>query len=129
MAESVDDRIKLLLESNQIAPRVAQLTAQLAIEVESFLGKPLAGEVAIMFITHVALAIERLANGSPLTMELPPSLLDEVRDRTEDWQFAEMLGRQVEQAIGEPLNQNEIGYIAAHVGALSMANEAQGDEA
>jgi transcriptional regulatory protein LevR len=123
-SETVEERLSLLLESGQLSARAARVTRRLVDMIARRKGTPLAGEVAIMFVTHVALALERIAQGRGQDAGLPPRLLDEVKGRSKDWNFAVRLARVAEQELGAEFPDGEIGYIAAHLGALSLAEEA-----
>ena len=128
MSETVEARLQLLLGSNQISLQITTVTQSLARSVEDYLGAPLIGEAAMSFITHLALGLERLAQGSPLESALPDDLLAEVQERVDDWQFAKDLARQAEQELGVALPDSELGYMAAHISALSEVIKSQGEE-
>src|SRR5574341_964915 len=121
--ETIQDRITLLLESEQISPITAQTTARLLEKVEIRFGRPLLDAAAIMFTTHIAIALERLLRGETLTEGLPQDLLEEVQARSEDWRFAQTLTEFVQAETGAALPESEIGYMAAHLGALSLRYE------
>jgi len=71
--------------------------------------------------------LERLRQGTPLEGGLPDDLMAEVRERVEDWNFAGELARQAAQELGVALPESELGYMAAHVSALSEVIKSQGD--
>ena len=123
MVETVADRLKLLLESEQIDTAVSVAAQQTAVSVEAYLDQPLVGDGAISFITHLALALARLVAGNALTNALPAEMLAELQAQTADWQFAESLAAQLEQTLGITFPESEIGFLAAHISGLKAAAE------
>jgi transcriptional antiterminator len=117
--ETIEERLGLLIESQQLRERPAQTTRVVLGLVEERLGAPLGGDSAVMFVTHIALAFQRLEQGETIDAGLPEAMLAEVRSRTDDWQLAERIARITEQDLGARLPPGEIGYIAAHLAALS----------
>ena len=128
MPETVEIRLQLLLGSDQISPEVTTVTRRLSRSVENYLEVPLTGTVAMSFITHLALGLERLRQGTPVESALSDDLLEEVQERIEDWHFAQKLAGQVEQELGMALPENEIGYMAAHISALSEVVKSEGGD-
>ncbi len=128
MTETVESRLHLLQDSNQISPEITTATRRLADSVEAYLEVSLSGSVAMSFITHLALGLERLLNGAPLENALPDDLLAEARDRPDDWAFTQRLARQVEQELGVALPESELGYLAIHISTLSEVVNPQGDD-
>lgn len=113
------ERFSLLLESDQLQLPVLNVVLKLIEEVEKDLALELTEDNAEMFVTHLAMALQRIADGKPVK-EAPPALLNEARGLTEYWQQAGNLTQLAGDALGQEIEENERGYLTLHLAKLAL---------
>lgn len=74
-------------------------------------------EALISFVMHVAIALKRLRAGNEVV--LPPTMLAELR-RKREYETAERLAAELQQALNVVLPESEIGYILFHILGAKM---------
>lgn len=111
------ERFALMLESGQVQPRILDRVASIVRQIEHDYGLALDEDNAGMFVTHVALALQRLADDEPLE-EVPSVVLDEARLLIQQWNYAQRLAAEVAGILGRSLPEGEIGYLTIHLERL-----------
>jgi transcriptional regulatory protein LevR len=114
---SLELRIQLLLGSGQISQEVAELTREVMRRVERVFGVTLTEENGAMFVTHLALALERLRKGQPVK-SMPPEALAEVQTYTREWEFITAVTGEIGWRLGVPVPIEEAGFLTAHLATL-----------
>lgn len=114
---SLDLRLRLLEESGQIGPAVAALTRQTIGRVEAEYGLVLDEENGSMFVTHLAVALERLRQGQAIAA-MPEAALAEVRGYGREWRFIERVAAEAASQMGVTVPEGEVGFLTAHLATL-----------
>ena len=110
-------RFVLMLESGQVQPRVMDVVTNIMTQIEQDYGLSLNEDNAGMFVTHIALALQRLTDDEPLE-EVPSVVLDEARALTRQWNYAQQIAAEVAGMLDRPLPEGEIGYLTIHLERL-----------
>lgn len=112
---SLELRLRLLEESGQIGPEVAELTRFVLERVQERYGVVLTEQNGAMFITHLAVALERLRSGQAIDCMLADGLA-EVKAYPEEWAFvSQVVGEEAGQRLGVAVPEGEIGFLTAHL--------------
>ncbi len=112
---SLELRLRLLEESGQISPEVAELTRRILARVEERYGIVLTEENGAMFTTHLAIALERLRSGEAIEAMVAEGLA-EVKAYPEEWAFvSETVAGEAGRQLGVVVPEGEIGYLTAHL--------------
>lgn len=112
---SLELRLRLLQESGQISPEVAQVTRSILGRVEEHYGISLTEQNGAMFTTHLAVALQRLRSGQAIE-EMPAESLAEVKCYPKEWTFVtEVVAGEAMRALGVSLPESEIAYLTAHL--------------
>ena len=114
---SLDFRLQLLKDSETISPEVAGLTRRLMARVEAEYGLTLTEENGSMFVTHLAVALERLRAGEAIE-QMPPEALAEVRGHAREWAFMQQAAGEAASQLGVSVPEGEVGFLTAHLAAL-----------
>jgi transcriptional regulatory protein LevR len=116
-ASPFDERFHLMLESGQMQPPVLEIVMRIIHQIEQDYNLTLDEDNAGVFVTHVALALQRLADDEALE-SIPSLVLDEARTFTRQWAYAEKLAATVASALNKSLPEGEIGYLTIHLERL-----------
>ncbi|MEW8979180.1 MAG: PRD domain-containing protein [Symbiobacterium sp.] len=112
---SLELRLQLLEESGQIGPEVADLTRHVIRKVEERYGVALTEENGAMFVTHLAVALERLRTGQAIDVMLAEGLA-EVKAYPREWAFvSEVVAGEAGRRLGVKMPEGEIGFLTAHL--------------
>ncbi|MDB4896357.1 MAG: putative transcriptional antiterminator [Firmicutes bacterium] len=114
---SLEPRLQLLAESGQISPLVAELTREVMRKVEAAYHIELTEENGAMFVTHLAVALERLRTGQAIS-EMPEAALAEVKAYTREWQFMSEVARETAERLHVQVPEGEVGFLTAHLATL-----------
>lgn len=110
-------RLKLLEDSETISPSVAGLTRWVMSRVEDEYHLTLTEENGAMFVTHLAVALERLRVGEAIE-QMPPAALEEVRGYEREWDFMQGVAQEAAARLGVSVPAGEVGYLTAHLATL-----------
>lgn len=112
---SLELRLRLLQESGQISPEVAELTRWILKRVEERYDMTVTEENGAMFTTHLAVALERLRSGQAID-EMVSEGLAEVKAYPEEWAFVhEVVAGEAGRRLGARVPEAEVGYLTAHL--------------
>ena len=112
---SLELRLRLLEESGQISPEVAELTRLILERVEERYGIALTEDNGAMFTTHLAVALERLRSGEAIDVMIEEGLA-EVKAYPEEWSFvSDIVAGEAGRRLGVAVPEGEIGYLTAHL--------------
>lgn len=114
---SLDFRLRLLEDSGTISPQVAAWTRRVMARVEAEYGLTLTEENGAMFVTHLAVALERLRAGEAIE-RMPSQALVEVRGYSREWHFMQRVAEEAASDLGVAVPEGEIGFLTAHLAAL-----------
>ncbi len=118
-ATAFDERFDLLRESDQAGDQAIALTRQVAQAVERDFRLALNEDNGGMFVTHVAIAVQRLIDG--VALDTPPAVvLAEARALSGEWAYAEKLAASLTTALGKTVPEGEIGYLTLHLARLKQ---------
>jgi transcriptional antiterminator len=111
------ERFSLMLDSGQVKQRVVDMVMEIIQQLEQDYHLSLNEDNAGMFVSHIALALERLADDKPLE-EYPPVVLAEARTMAQQWAYAQKIAAHTANSLGKPLPEGEIGYLTIHLQRL-----------
>jgi transcriptional antiterminator len=111
------ERFALMLDSGQIQQRIVDVVMEIIRQIERDYHLSLNEDNAGMFVTHIALALQRLADDQPLE-ETPPVVLAEARTMAQQWDYAQRLAAYIAEALVKSLPEGEIGYLTIHLQRL-----------
>lgn len=114
---SLDFRLQLLEDSQTISPEVAGLARRLMARVEAEYDLTLTEENGSMFVTHLAVALERLRAGEAIE-QMPPAALAEVRGYRREWGFMQRVAEEAGTQLGVSVPEGEVGFLTVHLAAL-----------
>lgn len=114
---SLELRLQLLEESGQISPAIAELTREVMRRIEAAYQLELTEANGAMFVTHLAVALERLRTGQAIS-EMPEAALAEVKGYTREWQFVTEITREAADRLKVQVPEGEVGFLTAHLAAL-----------
>ena len=113
-------RCELLLDTGQVSPPVVDATLNVIGDIERRYGRHLTEDNAAMFVTHMLMAFQRLAQNEELH-EVPPEMLEEVEPYADTREFvAETVGRAL-RPFGVHVPDAEIAYLTVHLVAIQQA--------
>ena len=117
---TLGDRLELLHKSGQITDDVFRETKEVMRMIEERYEIKLREERRqdAMFVTHVAIALQRLVDGKELE-EIPSVVHDEVKRYPEEYAFAKDIVRKVEEDMKVMVPEAELGFIATYVCLVS----------
>ena len=110
-------RFTLMLDSGQVQQRVVDMLTEIIQQIERDYSLLLNEDNAGMFVSHIALALQRLADDKPLE-EYPSVVLAEARTMAQQWAYAQKIAAYTAEALGKPLPEGEIGYLTIHLQRL-----------
>lgn len=113
----MQDRLELLVKSGQVSRTVVEVVREIARKVKESFGLDLSEEDGSMFVTHLAVALERLRRGEPIK-EAPESLLEEIREFHDESTFVSELEVYLNSRLGVSLPLAEKAFCVAHLRAL-----------
>lgn len=125
---SLDFRLRLLEDSRTISPEVAQWTRRAMARVEAEYGLILTEENGAMFVTHLAVALERLRAGEAIE-RMPSEALAEVRGYSREWHFMQRVAEEAASDLGVAVPEGEVGFLTAHLAALVHGDPPETDVA
>lgn len=113
------ERFTLLLQSNQIRQSTLQLVMKIIDQVEKDLAITLTEENADMFVSHLALALQRIADGQAIK-QAPTVLMTEAHSVPEYWQMAGRLIQIAEETLHTDIEASERAYLTLHLVKLAI---------
>ncbi|HBE79363.1 MAG TPA: sugar transporter [Firmicutes bacterium] len=115
-------RIQLLVEGKVIFPEVGTMINRLISYFESKQPNLIRDEQFEMFITHLAMAVQRLTNGEELSRTIEDSIFAEVQAAV-SYDSAGQICSEMEQELGCNLPECEKRYILLHLCNLIQKGE------
>lgn len=116
-AISLADRLDLLETSGVITSEARRITDEAITRIEDLLKVTLDEESGGPLVTHIAVALSRVARDEPAP-DLPDVVAAELASRPEEVRMAEGLAQDWQAALGAPIPPQEVSYVAAHLAAL-----------
>lgn len=114
---SFEERFQLLLESGQLTERVVEVTREIVDAIQNRYGITLTEENAGMFVTHIAMALQRIASGQALET-VSDEVWEETRQCEEEWSFARELAALVRERMEIQVPESELAYMVLHLRVL-----------
>jgi transcriptional antiterminator len=111
------ERFALLLDSGQVQQRVVDVVTAIIQQIERDYSLLLNEDNAGMFVSHIALALQRLADDKPLE-EYPSVVQAEARTMAQQWAYAQKIAAYTAEALGKSLPEGEVGYLTIHLQRL-----------
>ena len=115
-ADAFSQRLDLLEASDQLSPETRHRVETLVGRIEAELGVELSEERGAMFVTHVAIAWEKLSRGTALP-SAPQNLIDEVAPYTRERSFLQEAFHEI-AGPGEQLPPDELAFWTVHLAAV-----------
>lgn len=122
---TLQERIDLLVASGLVDGQVRELTQWLLSRIAEDYGLVLTEDNAGTFVTHVAMALQRVKRGEPLA-GVPEVVDDVVQAHPHQAARAELLARHLGDELGRSLPEPEVRYLALY---LCMMTEGDGANA
>lgn len=123
---SFEERFQLLLESGQLTEPVLEVTQEIVYAIQNRYGITLTEENAGMFVTHIAMALQRIASGQPLET-VSDEVWEETRQCQDEWSFARELAALARKRLEIQVPESELAYMVLHlrvlVGPVSMLGQ------
>lgn len=123
---SFEERFQLLLESGQLTEPVLEVTREIVTAIQNRYGITLTEENAGMFVTHIAMALQRIASGQPLET-VSDEVWEETRQCQDEWSFARELAALARKRLEIQVPESELAYMVLHlrvlVGPVSMLGQ------
>jgi len=120
---TLNGRLELLKKSGQIDERAQELTKDVLAMIEKKYKIRLTEENSGMFVTHLSIALQRLINKKPFSIEYP-AVLDEVRKYTEEYEFGNEIKEMIEKCLNLKVPETELGFIVAYLCILTGKTQA-----
>lgn len=111
------ERFSLLLSSGQVQLPILNVVMKMINFVEIEFGIELTEDNAEMFVSHIALALQRIANGESIK-EAPSALMNEAQALTEYWNQSGILTQIASEALDQEIPQSEHAYLTLHLATL-----------
>ena len=121
---TLEDRLQLLRKSGQINDQVLEETKEVTRIIEEKYKIELTEkrEGDAMFVTHVAIALQRLVDGEQIN-ETSSFVMNEVKKYPEEFEFAKQIAKTVEGKLGVKVPEAEVAFIAAYLCILHGKTE------
>lgn len=123
---SFEERFQFLLESGQLTEPVLEVTREIVAAIQNKYGITLTEENAGMFVTHIAMALQRIASGQPLETA-SEEVWEETRQCQDEWSFARELAALARKRLEIQVPESELAYMVLHlrvlVGPVSMLGQ------
>jgi transcriptional regulatory protein LevR len=113
------ERFTLLLASNQITHSTLQLVVKIIEQIENELDITLTEDNGEMLVSHLGLALQRIADGEAIK-ETTPVLIDEAQSVPAYWQLAGRLIQIANEALNTKIEPSEQAYLTMHLAALAI---------
>ena len=114
---SFNERFQLLVESGQLSERVVEVTREIVTAIQNRCGIALTEENGAMFVTHIAMALQRIANGQALETA-SDGVWEESRQYEDEWSFARELAALVRKRVEIQVPESELAYLVLHLRVL-----------
>ena len=124
MDKLIQMRLQILEDSGEISFSVAQSVRAFIRQLESRYAFEVSEENGAMFVTHLAVALNRIQKGETIE-EIDPILLTEA-EGTRYWSALPGLLAELEAGAKVKIPQQERGYLALHLAV--MLDKAKGGE-
>jgi len=113
---TLENRLELLRKSGQISEQVLAETKEVKQIIEDRYKIKLTEERERdrMFVTHVALALQRLINGNEIE-KVSPDIIAEVKGYPEEFGFAKDIANKIERKLNVKVPESELAFIAAYL--------------
>lgn len=117
IAAEFADRLDMLEDSDQLSRSARELTVDVLASLSARLDVQMTEDNAAQFVTHLAVALTRLARGDDAA---PYSAVaeDEVRERPRELDAVRAVMADVSRTIDRDVPDSEVNYLAAHVCAV-----------
>ena len=116
-AETARGRVHQLLQLGQIRPEVARFCINVIDGVERRLASILAGDHAVQFVTHLAMALERARSGQQVDTDVT-ALEAELASESEALKLASEVVQTAKEGLGIDLNKAEFLFLALHLAVV-----------
>ncbi|MFD7663336.1 PRD domain-containing protein [Streptomyces sp. NPDC059788] len=111
-------RIRLFVESGQVRPEIAGFV-RAELDALAAEGCAVTEETAGMLTSHLLMALTRLENGEPVEEFRTDDLVAaELAEHPRAVRRARAVSIRVERALGSPLPESEINFLAMHLALL-----------
>jgi len=114
------DRFNLLIESNQVQMQVLEVVMSLIRITEEELDIQLTEENAEVFVTHLALALQRVVNDEAIK-DAPSALMNEAKSLTKHWERAGKLVNLASTSLDKEIAESEQAYLTVHLANLAIS--------
>lgn len=116
---TLGQRLNLLEQGNAIDADVRAVVDRLIRRASISIGQSLDTATGHMFVTHLAMALQRAKAGEALS-EMLPGLAEELADRQTEIALAREILDEAEDALKFDLPQTEVYLVAAYLAALGQ---------
>jgi hypothetical protein len=112
------ERLDLMQASGQLSSQVRETAEAIVAELDAVHG-PLTEDNAGMLVSHLALSLQRLQQGTSL--EPDPLVVEEAAQYPEELALAGRIAGRAAHLGAGPLPAGEVGFLAIHIRALREA--------
>ena len=116
VADEFRERLDMLEESGQLTTLARWLTENALARVAGELGVTLTEDNAAQFVTHLAIALNRLQRGEPV--EPSAVVSDEVREYPREQAVMRRVMNECEEVLDRHVPDAEVDYMTVHLCAL-----------
>ncbi len=113
---TLENRLELLRKSGQISEQVLAETKEVKQIIEDKYKIKLTEKRRRdrMFVTHVALALQRLIKGNEIE-KISPDIIAEVKGYPEEFGFAKEIADKIERKLNVKVPESELAFVAAYL--------------
>lgn len=120
---TIETRLQLLQESGQASPAAVAATRMVVAAVEERFNITVSEANGAPFVTHLVIALTRLAAGEALR-QLPAAALSEAQAAADEWALIADRAGAAAATVGATLPEAEVAYLTLHLSALLQGGEA-----